>query len=507
MNRREFLAAAGVASQALAPLARAAASDFDPAFGTAASAAAAIRGKQISSFELTKQCFERIAKYNPPLNAIVVQLQEQALERAEKADAAVVSRATLGPLHGVPITVKESFNIAGVPTTWGVKPMENFRPKHNSAVVEKLERAGAIVVGKTNVPVMLSDWQSYNPVYGSSNNPWDVKRTPGGSTGGGAAALAAGLGFLTMGSDIGGSIRIPAHFCGVYGHKPTLELVSLRGHAPPPFDADVRVTSDLSVAGPLARSAGDLREALRIVGGGDGDETVAWRWLLPEPRHHRLGEFRVGLVLDDPICRVSSEVAPVLEAVAAAIEKAGARVDRGWPEGVDPKRSLDSYRYMLGASLFSRLPKDQLDAMRRDFERDPSYPLYQGVFGPHLTWVAHAANQRNLRAAWQHYFHSHDVFLMPVAFVPAFPHDHSDPLQARTLTTPEGKRVYEDMAIWISYATFAGLPATAAPVGKTKSGLPVGVQIVGPLWEDATPIYFAELLADVIGGFERPKGF
>jgi amidase len=507
MNRRQFLTIAAAGAAAATQNLRAAPAAFDADFGTATAAAAAIRSKQISSFELTKHCFDRIAQYNPPLNAIILQFQEQALARAEKADAAVVNHSTLGPLHGVPITVKESFNIAGVPTTWGLEPMKAFHPKHDSAVVEKLERAGAIIVGKTNVPVMLSDWQSYNPVYGSSNNPWDLKRTPGGSTGGGAAALAAGLGFLTMGSDIGGSIRIPSHFCGVYGHKPTLELVSLRGHAPPPLDTDVRVTSDLSVAGPLARSAGDLREALRIVGGGDGDETVAWRYSLPEQRHSRLRDFRVGMMLDDPLCRVSSEVEPVLQAVAAAIEKAGARVERGWPEGVNPAGQLQSYLNMLGGSLYSRLPKEQLDAMRREWERDPRYPLYNGVFAPHLSWVAHAANQRTTRAAWQHYFHSHDVFLMPVAFVPAFPHDHSEPLQARKLATPEGPRGYEDMSAWISFATFAGLPATAAPVGRTKSGLPVGIQIVGPLWEDATPIGFAELLADVVGGFEKPKGY
>jgi amidase len=504
MNRRRFLAAAAAtaASHALR-----AAPSFDPEFGTAVEAAAAIRTKQISSYELTKACFGRIAKFNPQLNAIILPFEERALQRAEKADQAVAARATLGPLHGVPITVKESFNIAGVPTTWGLKPMEGFRPKHDAAVVERLERAGAVIVGKTNVPVMLSDWQSYNPVYGASNNPWDLKRTPGGSTGGGAAALAAGMGFLTMGTDIGGSIRIPSHFCGIYGHKPTLELVSLRGHVPPPTDTDVRTTSDLSVAGPMARSAGDLREVLRIVGGVDGDETVAWRWSLPDARHLRLRDYRVGMMLDDPICPVSSEVAPLLQAVGEAIEKAGARVERAWPEGVNPAAQLESYRNLLGASLFSRLPKDQLDAMRKEWERDPSYPLYNGVFATHTNWVNHAANQKATRAAWQHYFHSHDVFLMPVAFVPAFPHDQSEPMQARTLATPSGKRAYEDLSIWISFATFAGLPATVAPIGRTKSGLPVGIQIIGPLWEDATPIHFAELLSEVGAGFEKPAGY
>ena len=502
MNRREFIKAA-----ALAPAAMAASPTFDADFGTAMAAADAIRKKRISSLELTTHCFDRIAKYNPQLNAVILQFKDQALDRARKADAALGREGKLGPSHGVPVTVKESFHIAGVPTTWGIKPMAEFKPKHNSALVERLDRAGAIIVGKTNVPVMLSDWQSYNPIYGTTNNPWDLKRSPGGSTGGGAAALAAGLGFLTIGSDIGGSIRVPAHFCGLYGHKPTIDLVSMRGHTPPPVDADIHESHDLPVAGPLARSAADLREALVAIGGQDGDEAVAWKWTLPEPRHARLKDFRIGCMLDDAFCPVSSEEAPVFQAVLSALGKAGARAERGWPEGLDPAASLETYLFMLGADLFSRLPKAQLDPMRVNWEKNPQDPMLSGAFAPHSKWLEHLGNQSWIRSVWRRYFRSHDVFLMPVAFVPAFPHDQSEPLESRLIATPEGKRPYMDMIKWVSFATLAGIPATVAPVGKTAAALPVGLQILGPMWEDATPIEFAARLTEAIGGFERPKGY
>ncbi len=504
MNRREFLASTAAVAAFAPRVLTAAEASFDADFGTALAAADAIRKKRISSAELTTHCFQRIAKYNPPLNAVVVELHERAMEHAKQADAALARGAAVGPLHGVPVTLKESFNIAGVPTTWGIKEAAQFKPTHNSAVTDKLEGAGAIVTGKTNVPVRLADWQSYNPVYGASQNPWDLKRTPGGSTGGGAAALAAGFGFLTMGSDIGGSIRIPSHFCGVYGHKPTLELVSLRGHTTPPLDADVRVTSDLSVAGPMARSADDLAAALRVVGGQDGYESAAWKWSLPAPRHRQLKDFRIGIPQDDSICPVSSDVKAVLETALGVVRKTGAKIDRGWPQGVDPAASLETYRTLLGANMYSRLPKEQLEPMRREWERNPRDPMLSGVFAPHQSFVAQAANQRMIRFAWQEYFKSHDVFLMPVAFAPAMLKDESEPLEARKIATPEGPRDYTDLVIWVSFATLAGVPATSAPVGRTRAGLPVGLQIVGPMWEDATPIEFAARLAEVTGGFERP---
>ena len=242
-------------------------SDFTPAFATAAETAEAVRRKRISASELLNMTFQRIDRHNPTLNAIVWQDREQAMARAKQADEALARGNASGALHGVPVTIKESFAYRGSPNTWGLPPLKDANSPRTAVAVERLESAGAIVVGKTNVPVMLGDWQSYNPIYGTTNNPWDLTRTPGGSTGGGAAALAAGLGCLTIGSDLSGSIRIPAHFCGVYGHKPSLELVSMAGFQPGPWDGSPGYPMDLSVAGPLARSARDLALALNVLGG------------------------------------------------------------------------------------------------------------------------------------------------------------------------------------------------------------------------------------------------
>src|SRR5579864_5569975 len=286
-TRRDFLGAviAGAAATA-APR------PFSPDYATALEAAAAIRAKRISSVELTELSFRRIDKYNGKINAVILQFREKALARAREADRALAKKQWWGPFHGVPITVKESYGMEGVPTTAGLPQYKEFRPKRNAVAVDRILRAGAVIVGKTNVPVNLADLQSYNPIYGTSNNPWDLERTPGGSTGGGAAALAAGLGHLTLGSDIGGSIRIPSHFCGIYGHKPTLELVSTIGHVPPFVDPAPQKFVDLSVCGPMARSADDLRASLAAIGGPAGDDAKAYRWSMPAARHNRLREFR-----------------------------------------------------------------------------------------------------------------------------------------------------------------------------------------------------------------------
>ena len=502
-RRQVLLAATGALAASGAP-----APSFQPDFASALDAAAAIRAKRISSRELTELAFRRIDRHNPKLNAIILQFRDQALTRARQADEALAHRQDWGPFHGVPITVKESFSMQGVPTTAGLPARKDFRPRRNAIAVDRLLAAGAIICGKTNVPVMLSDWQSYNPIYGSTNNPWNLDRTPGGSTGGGAAALAAGLGHLTLGSDIGGSIRVPAHFCGLFGHKPTLELVSLKGHVPPfAPDASGPAFVDLAVAGPLARSAGDLRAAMLVLGGPNGDEAKAWKWTMPAPRHTRLRDFRVGWLRDDAYCPISSEIRPALERAVQEVEKAGAQVDRGWPEDVDPGAQLDTYLFLLASVLFAGERPEFLEAQRAVYKQNPRDPMSAAVVEPSSRWLGETERRFGFRRAWQKYFETHDVFLMPVAFVPAFPHDHSEPMPARTIVTPEGPKPYMDIMKYVSFATLAGLPATVAPVGKTASGLPVGIQIVGPFLEDATPIEFAARLSEILGGFEAPKQF
>jgi amidase len=503
-TRREFLAgaaASGACKLFAAPHA------FQPDFASALEAAAAIKTKRISSLELTELTFRRIDRYNPKINAIILQFRKPALARAREADLALARKQTWGPFHGVPVTVKESFGMEGVPTTAGIPERRDFRPTQNAVAVDRLIRAGAIIAGKTNIPINLADLQSYNAIYGTTNNPWDVTRTCGGSTGGGAAALAAGLGYLTIGTDIGGSIRTPAHFCGVYGHKPTLGLVSTVGHVPPFADPAPQKFTDLSVAGPLARTAEDLRAALEAIGGPAGDDAKAYRWSMPAPRRARLRDFRVGCVLDDDLCRVGSDVRAVLERAVSNLEKAGARAERGWPADVNFPQQLDTYLYLLYSVMGPRLPQEAKAALAAEYRRDPANPAAAALFAPHARWTEETAKRYAARAVWERYFQNHDVFLMPVAFVPAFPHDHSEPQAQRRLMTPEGKRPYFDITDWIAIPTLTGCPATAAPVGRTQAGLPVGIQIMGPYLEDATPIEFARLMAESLGGFELPKGF
>jgi amidase len=478
----------------------------DFVFSSAVDAAKAIRRGDISSLALTELMFKRIDSINPRINAVVTLMQEETLARAKEADEARAKGHFFGPLHGVPITIKDAFDVKGVRTTFGNPAFKDHIPTRDSAVVERLRRAGAVLLGMTNVPFMLSDWQSYNDVFGQTNNPWDFTRTPGGSTGGGAAALAAGIGYLTPGSDIGGSIRGPAHFCGVCGHKPTLNVVSLRGHmkfSSKEFDEPAY----LAVAGPLARFARDLKLALEILGGPDGDDAVAYSWRLPPPRQRLLKDYRIGYVLDDKLCPLSSDVRTVLAGAIAELREAGANLTEGWPKGVDPGDEYQNYVFLLMAALASETREEKLAEMRaRAKKQDGSWEALDALAqaGPHKSFIDARSKQMACRATWQEYFRTYDAFLLPTAFVPAFKHDHGP---RRVLTTPEGTRPYLDLFFWISFATLSGLPATVVPVGLTSEGLPVGMQVMGPYLEDGTPIDLAEKMEEVLGGFRPPRGF
>jgi len=510
LTRRSFLAGGlTLAGAALVPVraARAAPADLD--FASALDAARAIRSGQVSAVELTARMLDRIQQHNGKLNAIVA-LAPDAVERARTADEARARRDWWGPFHGVPCTIKDTFEVAGVTTTAGSPTLRSHVPARDAAVAARLRGAGMIILGKTNVPLFAADWQSYNAVYGQTNNPWDVTRTPGGSTGGGAAALAAGLTYLEPGSDLGGSIRIPAHFCGVYGHKPSLDVVPMRGHIPPPPGIPASPPSTLPVAGPLARSAADLRAALEVLGGPDGDEARAWRWSLPPARGARLADYRIGYVLDDPRAPVSPEVGGALAATIEALRRAGAQLAEGWPPGVNPEEQFDAYYTLLMARFTPPVREEQLAGFRQlAANQDGSYlaRYARAVTASDAYMQTVETRRRVARAVWQAYFRTHDAFLLPTALVPAFPHDQAGTALMRVLATPRGERPYLDLCFWISFASLAGLPATTAPVGFTRGGLPVGIQIMGPYLEDATPIDLAGRLADVIGGFRPPPGF
>jgi amidase len=374
--------------------------------------------------------------------------------------------------------------VAGLHTTWGNPAFADHVAGADATVARRLRRAGAIIVGKTNVAFMLGDFgQTANELYGVTNNPWDTTRTPGGSSGGTAAALSAGMTFLEYGSDLVGSIRIPASFCGVYGLKPSVGIVPLTGFQPPGPPAGPSDMMYMSAVGPLGRSAHDLRTALSVTGGPENQAAKAYTWTMSPPRHTRLEDFRVGVVLDHEQSPVSNEVAGPLSNAVDTLAQGGSTVIEGWPDGVDPVRSNESFGFHVRLFFSFQQPDE-------DFAT--------------LSEVIDQENRRMAaRAAWSRYFNQIDVFLCPVNFTPAFPHD-TRPFEERTITTPEGERPYNDQTFWVSHASLPGLPAVAAPIGCTPGGLPVGAQMVGPLYEDNTAITFAELFTDVIGGYEPP---
>jgi amidase len=452
--------------------------------GSAADAAGSLRSGEVSSRELTGMLLAQIDAVNPAVNAVVEVRHEEALRAAAAADQAAARGESLGPLHGVPMTVKDCFNVAGLHTTWGNPAFKDYVADWDATVVRRLQQAGAIIIGKTNVAFMLADYgQTANGLYGMTSNPWDAGRTPGGSSGGSAAAVSAGLTFLEFGSDLAGSIRIPASFCGVYGLRPSSGVIPLTGFQPPGPPAPRSEMTYLSAAGPLGRSAGDLRTALAVTGGPEHEAGKACSWRLPPPRQATLAGFRVGVVLDHPQAPVSSEAGALLSDAADAIARTGARVVEGWPDGVDPVRQYESFGFHVQLFLAFAQPGEDFATLSQIIE--------------------HETRRMAARTAWHRYFGDIDVFVCPANFTPAFPHD-TRPFAERRIMTPEGARRYDGLPFWTSHAALPGLPAVTAPIGRTPGGLPVGAQIVGPRYEDDTAITFAELLAEHLGGYEPP---
>jgi amidase len=483
----------------------------DLPYRTASQMAVAIHEGRLGSAELLELHLDRVRRHNPSLNAIVVLDEERARNRAREADAATARGESWGPLHGVPMTVKESFDIAGLPTTWGNPALSDNIATSNAATIDGLLKAGAVIFGKTNVPLLLADWQSFNAIYGSTNNPWDHGRTPGGSSGGSAAALAAGLSALELGSDIGASIRNPAHFCGVYGHKPSYGIVPQSGHSIP----GARVPIDMLVCGPLARSAEDLTVALNAIAGPEPTNRAAWTLKLPKSRKTELKDFRIALKLDDPNCSVDTEVADRIQAVADAAAKAGAKVtDRAWPK-FDPLRAHSLYLQLLRGATGALLGQDVIGGLRAKApllsseDQSSSARMLRGILQDHRAWFAAHEERERIRDSWAEFFEDYDVLLCPAGSMAAFPHDQKRDRTERKLVI-NGREEEFNIHVpgfWAGIANLPYLPATVAPAGRTPSGLPVGVQILGPYLHDHTTIEFARLLARVTEGFVPPPAY
>jgi amidase len=472
----------------------------------------ALQRRKISAVELAEHVIARIDALDPRLNAVVVRDFDRARNGAKAADVAL-ARGERQPLLGIPMVVKESFNVAGLPTTWGIPTSKNWIPNEDAVTVARLKAAGAVILGKTNVPIVLGDWQSYNDIYGTTNNPWDLGRTPGGSSGGSAAALAAGIGSLSIGSDIGGSLRVPAHYCGVCAHKPTLGLVPLRGHTfpgAPPLPREI----DLAVAGPMARSAVDLGLALDVIAGPDEARGgIAYRLALPPARHEALKSFRVLVIDTHPLLPTATTVRTALDRLSQRLVKAGVKVGRESPLLPDLADSARLYMRLLLPVFSAGWPLDRYMQAQAAAEalnpEDKSLVAERsrGAVLSHRDWMAADRARAGLQQRWSELFREWDVVLCPPMPTPAFPHDHSMPISARHIEIDGKEYPYSDQLVWPEIATTPGLPATAAPIDRSETGLPIGVQIVGPYLEDRTTIAFAELMEREFGGFVPPPGY
>jgi amidase len=474
-------------------------------FSTATEMMTALDAGSISSVELTELHLQQIDERDASLNAIAVRTPERALDAARHADAARAA-GRRGALLGLPVTLKESTQTAGLPQSAGIEQLKDYRPATDGSIARDMFAAGACLLGKTNIPVGLGDWQADSPVYGRTNNPWDLTRTPGGSTGGGGAALAAGMTPLEIGSDIGGSIRVPAAYCGVYGHRPSETAIPRPGAFPL---ADLpNPGSVMGVQGPLARSAVDLELLFDVVTGPEEGERTAWQLHLPAARHDRLGSFRVAIMPPLSLATPSSDMQSKVDEVAAFVGRAGARVAEAMPE-VDHEQYFRDYLTLLSAMMGQGQPRAQREAAARELiaTGDPWLePQARGLTLDADDFLGVLRSRERARAAWRAFFVDWDVLVCPTALDVAFPHQSGD-MNLRTLTVDDRTVPYWANLVYPMWAIFAGQPATAFPAGLGAAGLPLGLQAIGPYLEDRTTMRFAQLLEREWHRFERPPGY
>lgn len=468
-----------------------------------------LRSGKISSSELLQECLTQYARHNGAINAVIHTEVERAKKLAAAADRRLRRGQALSPLDGVPMTMKESFDWAGTPSTWGDPALKDNRPSLTAVAVQRMLDAGAVAYGKTNVPLALADWQSFNAVYGTTNNPWDVTRTPGGSSGGAAAALATGMIALELGSDIGASIRNPAHYCGVYGHKPTYGVVPYRGHLMP---GSVSI-SDITVAGPMARSAKDLSLMMRIVAGTEGIEARGLRVDLPKAPQKSLKDFRVAIKLNSSVSEVDQSLQHLLQKLGQFLARKVKRLSFEAAPALDDAEAYENYITLLRSTATKRMSADEIAAAARKAEQlpvdDKGYvAMMTRAFGlSHGAWLKANERRHQMAQVWDAFFEDWDVLLCPTAASAAWPHDHVGERHERLIPV-NGKMVSTiDQRFWAGYSGNFYLPSTVAPMGLTEQGLPCGVQIITRAYGDYTSIRFAELLEQEYTSFQPPPGF
>ena len=478
------------------------------AYRSAVEMAKAIADGEMGAVEALEAALARVDRFDGTLNAVCNRVDERAMERARTLDQTRLRTADRGPLHGVPMTVKEGYDLVGAPTTWGRSDFAHNYPSVDAHAVRRFEQAGAVIFGKTNVPTDLRDWQSDNALYGRTVNPWDATRTPGGSSGGSAVALAAGYSYLEAGSDIGGSLRNPAHYCGVCAHKPTYGIVPTLGHAL----GDKLVPSDISVCGPMARGVEDLLLGFEIMSGVVGPEALAWQLTLPPARHPSLAGCRIAVVAHSAVCAVETSIAQRLCELADACEAQGAKVDRGAALPVDARSAHRVYvrllRAVMAPSLTDREFEIQSTSASRLDDDDDSYPaqVTRALTQTYRDWFYAAEERVRMQRSWAEFFESYDALLIPAAPTTAWMHDTTD--KDDRVIQVDGARIgYYDQLFWAGLTGVVYLPSTVIPMGCDASGLPMGVQIVGPYLEDHTALSVARAIENLTDGFVAPPGF
>ncbi len=483
----------------------------DLAFRSATALLDALEKKETSSEELLRHFLSRIERLSGTVNAVVTLDADRALEEARRCDEERSRGDLRGALHGLPVTVKDSFETAGLKTTSGGAPgLEAYVPERDAKAVARLKAAGAIVFGKTNLSTLAMDIQTYNAAFGTTNNPWDPSRTAGGSSGGSAVAMSAGLSALELGSDLGGSIRIPAAFCGVFGHRPSYGIVPTRGHIPGP--PGTLAAPDLETAGPIARSAEDLDLALRVVARADEKDAVGWHLKLPPPRRRGLSDYRLAAWLDDPAAPVDAALRERLEAVVGELRAAGAEVDTEARPGFALADNARLFMRVMYGSMSSGLPEGQFEKLRSraaglapdddslpgppDARHRPDAPRLRARpggarAGPRpLDGVLHPLRRPSLPG-------------LPDARLPARPEPRLREADARRERRP-GALPRDAPRLARARRALARSREPSAPVGFTRDGLPAGIQVVGPYLEDRTAIHVAKLVAEVSGGYVPP---
>lgn len=480
----------------------------DLAFQPASALCRMLRSGEISATALLEHYLVRIAAHDGAINAVVVRDFDAALKKAAAADLHRKNGEALGVLHGLPMTVKESFHLTGLRTSWGSPALAANVSTSTAEAVARLERAGAIVFGKTNTPLFLRDFQSYNDNYGTTRNPHDLARTPGGSSGGGAAAVAAGLTGAEFGSDLAGSVRVPASFCGVYAHKPTFGLVPTAGHAVKPGFT----LPDLSVVGPIARSAEDLALLLGATAGPMAADACAWRLSLPPATITSVKGVRIAVIADAALCPVAQDVRGAMGGLLDWLHGEGARVSAVvLPMAEERHQAL--FGALLKGVLSARMDEASFGkamAHAQTFaagDNSAAAVAARDTVQTHRAWAAHNEARGALREAWRKLFASYDFLIVPGTPTAAFPIDESEPYEGRTLAIDGRVVPYGAQTFWQGIASTSYLPSTVAPIGLTSAGLPLAVQIIGPAYDDLKTIAFAGLIEKTYFACPRPAAF